>query len=242
MARSKAREHRLPKKLDDLVEFFETHDMGDYWDQMPEAQFEIDVKRKTTQVPIARSPVILFLGAGASAPLGKPVMEHFVKKLASDIKSDPEASLLAAFISERGNDLELIMGDIENLLSLSYVSTFVLDSGYEVNKNVAASLRSLIRHSIIREYRAIDIKCAIEVYQPLFDTIFSHIDPATFSRRTMTLRSRGFAANNTPNMNLLMGWTVPRWRERFSGLQVALSFSGSAIRSGTWHCSNFMDR
>src|SRR6185295_8906053 len=167
MARSKSRAPSLPKNLDDLVEFFETHDMGEYWDRMPEAQFEIDVKKKTTEVPIARSPVILFLGAGASAPLGKPVMEQFVKRLADNITSDPEASLLSAFISERGYDLELIMGDIENLLSLSYVSTFVFDSGYEVNKSVAASLRSLIRHSIIREYRAIDMKSAIEVYQPL---------------------------------------------------------------------------
>jgi len=32
--------------LDDLVEFFETHDMGDYWDQMPEADFDIDLRRR----------------------------------------------------------------------------------------------------------------------------------------------------------------------------------------------------
>lgn len=33
--------------LDELVEFFDTHDLGEYWDQMPEAHFEIDIKRKT---------------------------------------------------------------------------------------------------------------------------------------------------------------------------------------------------
>jgi hypothetical protein len=32
--------------LDKLVEFFDTHDMGEYWDQMPEAHFEVDIKRK----------------------------------------------------------------------------------------------------------------------------------------------------------------------------------------------------
>jgi hypothetical protein len=32
--------------LDELVEFFETHDMGDYWDQMPKAELEIDIHRR----------------------------------------------------------------------------------------------------------------------------------------------------------------------------------------------------
>ena len=32
--------------LDDLVEFFDSHDLGEYWDQMPEAKFEVDMKRK----------------------------------------------------------------------------------------------------------------------------------------------------------------------------------------------------
>jgi len=33
--------------LDELVEFFDTHDVGEYWDQMPEAHFEVDIKTKT---------------------------------------------------------------------------------------------------------------------------------------------------------------------------------------------------
>ena len=52
MARSKAQEVPLPKKLEDLLEFFETHDMGDYWDRMPEAQFEIDIKKRTHLIAI----------------------------------------------------------------------------------------------------------------------------------------------------------------------------------------------
>lgn len=28
------------------IEFFETHDMGDYWEAMPEADFEIDITRR----------------------------------------------------------------------------------------------------------------------------------------------------------------------------------------------------
>jgi len=39
----------MPKftSLDKLVEFFNTHDMGDYWDEMPEVHFDIDIKRRT---------------------------------------------------------------------------------------------------------------------------------------------------------------------------------------------------
>lgn len=39
----------IPKfsSIDQLVEFFETHDLGEYWDQMPEAHFDIDIKRRT---------------------------------------------------------------------------------------------------------------------------------------------------------------------------------------------------
>jgi len=33
--------------LDKLVEFFDTHDMGEYWDDMPEVHFDIDIKRRT---------------------------------------------------------------------------------------------------------------------------------------------------------------------------------------------------
>lgn len=30
--------------LRELVDFFESHDMGDYWDYMPETDFEVDIK------------------------------------------------------------------------------------------------------------------------------------------------------------------------------------------------------
>jgi cytidylate kinase len=47
MAKSKAK--RLPhfKSLDKLIKFFETKDMGEYWNEMPEAHFEVDIKKRT---------------------------------------------------------------------------------------------------------------------------------------------------------------------------------------------------
>jgi hypothetical protein len=52
MAKSKS--PTLPKfeSLDELVEFFDTHDMGDYWKQMPEASFDINIKRRKHLVAI----------------------------------------------------------------------------------------------------------------------------------------------------------------------------------------------
>ncbi len=32
--------------LDELVELFDSHDLGEYFDQMPEVDFEVDIKRK----------------------------------------------------------------------------------------------------------------------------------------------------------------------------------------------------
>ena len=38
--------------LDELVEFFDTHDMGEYLEQMPEAHFEVGLKKRTHLFPI----------------------------------------------------------------------------------------------------------------------------------------------------------------------------------------------
>ncbi len=51
MARSKT--ESLPTgSVDELVEFFDTHDMGDYWDQMPEVHFDIDIRRRSHLVAV----------------------------------------------------------------------------------------------------------------------------------------------------------------------------------------------
>ena len=47
MAESKFKSIPHFASLDELVAFFDTHDLGDYWEQMPEAHFEVDIKRRT---------------------------------------------------------------------------------------------------------------------------------------------------------------------------------------------------
>jgi hypothetical protein len=45
---------KLPSfaSLDELVEFFDTHDMGEYEEALPEAHLEVDLQRKTHLVAI----------------------------------------------------------------------------------------------------------------------------------------------------------------------------------------------
>jgi hypothetical protein len=52
MGKNKAK--RLPrlKSLDELVEFFDKHDMGDYWDRLPKAEFEVNIKTRKNLVAI----------------------------------------------------------------------------------------------------------------------------------------------------------------------------------------------
>lgn len=52
MAKSKSK--KLPKfeSLDKLVEFLDTHDTSEYWDQMPEVHFDIDLKKRTHLVAL----------------------------------------------------------------------------------------------------------------------------------------------------------------------------------------------
>jgi len=47
MARTKTKSIPRFRSLDELVEFFDTQDMGEYLKEMPEAKFEVDIKRRT---------------------------------------------------------------------------------------------------------------------------------------------------------------------------------------------------
>jgi hypothetical protein len=42
-------ENKLPKfeTIEELAEFFDTHDMGEYFDELPEMHFDVDIKKRT---------------------------------------------------------------------------------------------------------------------------------------------------------------------------------------------------
>ncbi len=45
---------RLPdfESIDEMVEFFDNQDLGDYLDQMPEVDFEVDIKRRVFAIAL----------------------------------------------------------------------------------------------------------------------------------------------------------------------------------------------
>ena len=45
------RSKNLPafRSVDELVAFFETHDMGDYWEKLPEVEVEISLKKRASR-------------------------------------------------------------------------------------------------------------------------------------------------------------------------------------------------
>ncbi len=52
MAKNKAKPLPRSKSLNELVEFFDKHDMGDYWDRLPKAEFEVNIKTRKHLVAI----------------------------------------------------------------------------------------------------------------------------------------------------------------------------------------------
>ncbi|HEX8071031.1 MAG TPA: CopG family antitoxin [Pyrinomonadaceae bacterium] len=52
MAESKPQELPAFASLDELVEFFDSHDMGAYEESLPEAHFDVSLKRRTHLVAI----------------------------------------------------------------------------------------------------------------------------------------------------------------------------------------------
>jgi hypothetical protein len=52
MAKNKAKPFPRLKSIDKLVEFFDKHDMGDYWDRLPKAEFAVNIKTRKHLVAI----------------------------------------------------------------------------------------------------------------------------------------------------------------------------------------------
>jgi hypothetical protein len=55
MAKSKVKATVPAKSLDELVGYFDTHDLGDDWALMPEAQFDIDIRKEHISLPLTKS-------------------------------------------------------------------------------------------------------------------------------------------------------------------------------------------
>ncbi len=126
---------------------------------------------------ILESPVILFLGAGASQPLGKPTMQPFVTDILSKIADNQGDLAYLAKVCE--NDLEKILDEIDSICSLKYgntVSTFRSGGYTNLTTEQAEQFRTQIQYQIIQQYSSVAGKAVSDLYEPLFETIFAKID------------------------------------------------------------------
>lgn len=131
---------------------------------------------------ILESPISLFLGAGASQPLGKLTMQPFVAGLPSRIKYRDEKirTALANFVECCGEDLELILGELDAISQLKsgdFVERMVDGSRRSISKNVVSGVRHAIEYEIIRQYAEVPHRELQDIYRPLFDLIFARLDP-----------------------------------------------------------------
>lgn len=131
---------------------------------------------------IVDSPILLFLGAGASQPLDKPMMGEFVKNLPVVMMDDSQVGVLEHLRRFRGDDLEAILGELDTIIGLDYASSlngmFAVQggqTGFSLERSTAQRLRMKIKHEIIREYRNVDVARTLEIYEPLFNVLFPYL-------------------------------------------------------------------
>ena len=76
----------LPKfeSLNELVRFFDSHDLGDYWDQMPAADFDINIKTKKYLIAVDKEimPKLNRMAKSKKIPAEKLVDTWLREKLA----------------------------------------------------------------------------------------------------------------------------------------------------------------
>lgn len=128
---------------------------------------------------IIDSDICLFLGAGASAPFGKLLMDSFVDVIQKNTTNERAKSLLDFLIQQKGKDLEEILEDLALFMDKKYylegTNIYNLSSfctGFENMRVLADHLDVKIRKELIEHYRGIDnLDDILNKYNPLFDTI-----------------------------------------------------------------------
>ena len=125
---------------------------------------------------IADSPRLLFLGAGASKPLGKMLMGEFVEYLTKQVSNERFADLLRAICREKP-DLEFLIEQLEEISSKRYfgdIHTFRRGDGEIFNfpamSSEIASLAALansalerVKREVYHHYRNLETPARIDL-------------------------------------------------------------------------------
>jgi SIR2-like domain len=138
---------------------------------------------------VDKASTVLFLGAGASAPLGKMLMVPFVDHLEKNLKSNPLFSDIVA----KKRDLEFLLEALANINDISYLR-YLLQQGREIAheggafvrqqdqrrreetfeelRQSASSLRNYIEREVFNHYRAFDNEqSVVELLSPIITQI-----------------------------------------------------------------------
>ena len=128
---------------------------------------------------IIDSPIMLFVGAGASASLDKPTMVQFVERLTNAISNQSQQTLLNILTRARGANLEDLLAELDTLISLDYIASMgsaVLTQYTRIERETAQRLRINVEHAIIQQYRHVDAGATTRLYKPLMDLLFAFLD------------------------------------------------------------------
>jgi CopG antitoxin of type II toxin-antitoxin system len=85
MAKNKAKSVPRLKSIDELVEFFDKHDMGDYWDRLPKAEFEVKIRTRKHLIAIDEKiiPSINQIAKSKRIPSAKLINKWLREKIAT---------------------------------------------------------------------------------------------------------------------------------------------------------------
>jgi hypothetical protein len=151
---------------------------------------------------ITNAPVALFLGAGATRPLGKMLMEEFIDHLHTDSRfvSNP----LFQRIVSKHYDLEYLFEELEDWTQKGYIQRDL--PGATANQNIlgnsdkavplssladsinftdipkeAAKLQIALRREVFEAYKDINDRVKVaSLFVPLLDGIFTQLNPQKF--------------------------------------------------------------
>ncbi|MGH7809173.1 MAG: CopG family antitoxin [Candidatus Binatia bacterium] len=85
MRNSKSKSLPKFKSLTELIGFFDSHDMGDYWDRLPKAEFEVNIKTRKHLVAIDEKiiPRLNQIAKSKKVPSAKLINTWLREKIAS---------------------------------------------------------------------------------------------------------------------------------------------------------------
>lgn len=85
MAKNNAKPIPQFNSVNELVEFFDKHDMGEYWDQLPKAEFEVNIKTRKHLVAIDEKiiPKLNQIAKSKKVPSAKLINTWLREKIAN---------------------------------------------------------------------------------------------------------------------------------------------------------------